>query len=362
MPTEDEKRLLRSYMPPEWAPHEATWLSWPHNPDTWPGVLPQAEAAMVEVAAALAPHEHVHVNVLSREHRDHVTKLLAPRLPSGSFTCHPIVTDDAWIRDHGAIFAFTEDGELCALDFGYNAWGGKYPPWDNDARAASRMAAELNVAVRNIDIVLEGGSVDVNGNGAVLTTEQCLLNQNRNPALSREEIEAHLQQNLGAQQIIWLGEGIVGDDTDGHIDDITRFVDERTIVTAVEADRNDANFDALAANRRQLETLSLGGQGCTVIELPMPEPLLADGERLPASYANFYIANGVVLLPVFRSSADEAAAEILSVCLPGREVVPIDARALVHGLGGIHCLTQQVPAADALLSCPQVLPKVTGSV
>jgi agmatine deiminase len=361
MPVTDSDVDQRTFMPPEWAPHEATWLSWPHNPDTWPGVLSQAEAAMTEVVAALAPREHVHINVLSAEHRDHVARLLAAHVPSGSVTWHQIVTNDAWIRDHGAIFAFSASGERVALDFDYNAWGGKYPPWDDDCAVAAKMAQALGVRARRLDFVLEGGSIDVNGAGAVLTTEQCLLNVNRNPSLSRRDIESRLAACLGVGEFVWLGDGIVGDDTDGHIDDVTRFVNETTVVTVVESDPGDANFEALEQNRQRLEVLRISGDKPEIVELPMPEAVLCDGQRLPASYANFYIANEVVLLPVFDCAADSQARAILSACMPGRRVVPIDARALVRGLGGIHCLTQQVPIADPLLSCPRVFSKVTGS-
>ena len=314
------------------------------------------------VAAALAPHEHLHINVLDRDHRSHVMRQLAARVPSGSVTCHEIPTNDAWIRDHGAIFVFSADAGLAALDFDFNAWGEKYPPWDRDQQVAGEMARTIGIGASRPGIVLEGGSIDVNGAGALLTTEQCLLNPNRNPALSREQIESCLQRHLGVRQIVWLGQGIEGDDTDGHIDDLTRFVAERTLVTVIERDRRDVNYAALAENRQRLEQLTIDGGKVEVFELPMPDPLYTDGQRLPASYANFYIANDVVLLPVFDCPSDAAAAEILQACLPGRDVVRIDSRALVCGLGGIHCLTQQVPVDDALLSCPRVFSKVTGSV
>ncbi|HMB72985.1 MAG TPA: agmatine deiminase family protein [Gammaproteobacteria bacterium] len=360
MSTDDSILSQGTWMPPEWSPHRATWLSWPHNAETWPGTLSTAEAAMIEVAAALAPHEHVHINVLDSDHRSHVLRQLSSRVPPERVTYHAIATDDAWIRDHGAIFVFAPDSMLHALDFDYNAWGGKYPPWDHDRQVAARMAEVLGVGTSRPGIVLEGGSIDVNGAGVVLTTEQCLLNANRNPSLSRAQIESQLRRHLGVRQVVWLGQGIEGDDTDGHIDDLTRFVGEHTLVTVLEDDRGDVNHAPLAENRRRLEQLSIDGRSPEVHELPMPTPLYANGQRLPASYANFYIANGVVLLPVFDCRADAQAAEVLQACLPGREVARIDARALVHGLGGIHCLTQQVPADDALLSCPRVFPKVTG--
>lgn len=333
-------------MPPEWAPHAATWLSWPHNRDTWPGCFHGVEPAMGQVVAALAESELVRINVLDTDHERHVRQLLAATAPPERIVFHRIATNDAWIRDHGAIFVRAPgDDSLLALDFDYNAWGGKYPPYDLDQRVAGQMAAALDLPCVKPDIVLEGGSIDVNGAGALLTTSQCLLNPNRNPNLTQPEIEAILQRTLGVEQVIWLGDGIVGDDTDGHIDDITRFVAEASIVTAVEIERSDPNHAPLAANRRLLQDLHLqGGVRPEIIDLPMPDPVIYRGERVPASYANFYIANTVVLLPVFGCAADAAARAILGACFPGRRIVPVDCRTLVAGLGAIHCLTQQVPA------------------
>ncbi|MBN1238894.1 MAG: agmatine deiminase family protein [Gammaproteobacteria bacterium] len=338
-------------MPAEWAPHAATWLSWPHNRDTWPGCFDGVEPAMVEAAAALAESELVRINVLDEAHEAHVRRLLDPRVPPERVEFHLIPTNDAWVRDHGAIFVTRRPGApagapaLLALDFEYNAWGGKYPPFDLDRLAAARMAQALGVPVARRDIVLEGGSVDVNGAGALLTTEQCLLNPNRNPSLDRRGIEAHLASAFGVDEIVWLGDGIEGDDTDGHVDDLTRFVDERTVVTVVEPNAKDPNHAPLAANRERLASVRIGGVPLRVVELPMPEPLRNGGERLPASYANFYVANEVVLLPVFRCAKDGEAEDVLGAAFPGRRIVPIDCRALVGGLGALHCLTQQVPAA-----------------
>jgi agmatine deiminase len=345
MPPVDTIESECTRMPAEWAPHEATWLSWPHNAETWPGLLlAEAQAAMTEVVRVLAPHERVHINVLDNDHRAHVQKLLAAHTPAEQITFHEIATDDAWIRDHGAIFVFAETGSRLALDFDFNAWGGKYPPWDRDQKVAGRMAQALGVPSSRPDMVLEGGSIEVNGSGCLLTTEQCLLNRNRNPSLSRRQIEARLAEHFGVDQIVWLGNGISGDDTDGHIDDITRFVDETTIVTVVERDHTDINYEMLEENRLRLRSLKIAGQPISLTELPMPDPLFAGNQRLPASYANFYIANDVVILPVFADPADAVAVDALRACFPARTVVPVDARALVHGLGGIHCLTQQVPA------------------
>ncbi len=337
----------RYRMPPEWAPHQGTWLSWPHNRATWPGCLAEAEAALTEAVIALAAGETVHINVLDAAHRDAVAARFAKTTPPYRVLFHLIPTNDAWCRDHGAIFAYDSNDALVALDFRFNAWGEKYRPFDADDAAAGRMADALGVPIVRIERVLEGGSIDVNGAGAVLTTEQCLLNPNRNPQLARGDIEAMLGRYLGASDVLWLGDGIVGDDTDGHIDDLTRFVNETTVVTVVEANARDANHAALAANRARLDGLRLSdGRALSIVELPMPSPLIhGDRGRLPASYANFYIGNDVVILPVFSAPQDAQAIDVLANCFPSRRIVPIDCRALVVGLGTLHCLTQQVPVS-----------------
>jgi agmatine deiminase len=259
---------------------------------------------------------------------------------------HDFPTNDAWCRDHGAIFVKRsgQDDPLLSLDFQFNAWGGKYPPFDLDNAIAAKMAAALDVPCYTVDMVLEGGSIDVNGAGALLTTEQCLLHPNRNPSMARDEVESTLRATLGVSQIIWLGEGIVGDDTDGHIDDITRFVAEDTVITVVESNRSDENYQPLAENRERLSAVRLAdGRPLKVIEMQMPQPVEFEGDRLPASYANFYIGNRVVLMPFFNDPADAPNREVLARCFPGREVIGIDCTDLVLGLGTFHCLTQQVP-------------------
>jgi agmatine deiminase len=344
----DSPAALGYAMPPEWAPHQATWFSWPHNPDTWPGHLERAERALVGAVAALAATETVRVNVQDAEHERHVNGLFEGRVNRARVHLHRIPTNDAWCRDHGAIFVTRSHraSPLLALDFGYNAWGGKYPPFDLDDAVPPQMARLLGAPVRQPGMILEGGSIEVNGAGALLTTEQCLLNPNRNPQLGRPEIERRLRENLGVSQILWLGDGILGDDTDGHVDDLTRFVAEARVVTVVEEDPADANFEPLRENRRRLAGMRLpDGRPLEVVELPMPVPVERGGERLPASYANFYIGNDVLLLPVFGCDRDITAAEILGRCFPSRRVVPIDCRDVVVGLGTLHCLTQQVPAA-----------------
>jgi agmatine deiminase len=336
-------------MPAEWAPHEATWISWPHNRDSWPGVFEGVEPAMVEFVRSLAEREPVYVNVLDATHERHVAGLLARAVPRERLRFYRFPTNDAWARDHGAIFV-TRPGAAeprLAVDFDYNAWGGKYPPFDLDRRIGAQMAEALGVPRFASDIVLEGGSIEVNGEGVLLTTEQCLLNPNRNPTLGRTELEHVLRRAFGVTEVVWLGEGIEGDDTDGHIDDLTRFTAPDTVVTVVEPNRRDRNHAPLTANRRRLAELKLGpGQRpLNVVELPMPEPRYLDDQRLPASYANFYVANGAVFLPVFGCAADDTARGVLAECFPGRRVVPVDCRTLIAGLGALHCLTQQVPAA-----------------
>ena len=335
-------------MPAEWAPHTATWLSWPHNRDTWPGVFAGVEPAMVEFVRALATAEPVHVNVLHAEHERHVRRLLAAVAPPERVRYHRFPTNDAWARDHGAIIVTrgAASEPRLALNFDYNAWGGKYPPFDLDRQIARQMAEALGVPRFESKIILEGGSIEVNGEGVLLTTEQCLLNPNRNPDLSRADIEAVLRGAFGVDEILWLGEGIEGDDTDGHIDDLTRFVAPDTVVTVMEPNTRDPNHTTLTANRRRLDELKLAsGRKLQVVELPMPEPQYLDTQRLPASYANFYIANDAVLLPVFACPQDDEARAVIAGCFPDRRVLPIDCRTLVAGLGALHCLTQQVPHA-----------------
>jgi agmatine deiminase len=336
-------------MPAEWQPHEATWLSWPHNRESWPGVFAGVEPAMVEFARALAECEPIYVNVLDAEHERHVGKLLAGAVARERLRLFRFPTNDAWARDHGAIFV-TRQGPAprLAVDFDYNAWGNKYPPFALDREIGRQMAEALDVPrYAQPGVVLEGGSIEVNGEGALLTTEQCLLNPNRNPELARADIERLLRDSFGVREILWLGDGIEGDDTDGHIDDLTRFVAPRTVVTVVEPNRADPNHGPLVSNRRLLETLSVGGRPLEVVELPMPEPQYLQEQRLPASYANFYIANGAVLVPTFGCPSDDVACATLGDCFPGKRVIRVDCRVLIAGLGALHCLTQQVPAVPA---------------
>ncbi len=333
-------------MPAEWMAHQATWISWPHKQASWPGKFAPVEPVMVQFVTSLSAGELVRINVLDEAHEKHVAALLEGNATAANVRFHRFPTNDAWCRDHGAIFVTNrkQHGSLLALDFRFNSWGGKYPPFDLDNAIPPKMAAALGVPCLSIDMVLEGGSIEVNGAGALLTTEQCLLHPNRNPSMCRIDIEQRLRDNLGVQQIIWLGDGIVGDDTDGHIDDLTRFVAEDTVVTVVERDRKDENYIALAENRERLDAVRLdNGRALRVVELQMPQPVEFEGDRLPGSYANFYIGNKTVLMPAFNDPADAPNRAKLARCFPGREVIAIDCTDLVLGLGTFHCLTQQVP-------------------
>ncbi len=336
-------------MPAEWEPHEATWLSWPHRdgisfPDAYDRVLP----VFVKMAAALAESEIVRINVKSAEQEAQIQRLLQRHVPPERLEFHHIPTNEPWCRDHGPIFVKRKkDPRLAIVDFGYNAWGWKYPPCDDDDDVPTKIATRLDLPVFDYgDFILEGGSIDVNGEGVLLTTESCLLNPNRNPDLTRADIEKNLRAALGVKTIIWLGDGIEGDDTDGHVDDLTRFVGPNTVVTVIEDDESDPNHEPLRANRERLRAVELKkDEPLEIRELPMPSKIARDGQRLPASYANFYIANEVVLLPVFADANDAWAVAAMKELFPKRRIVPIDCRELIWGLGAFHCLTQQQPRA-----------------
>jgi agmatine deiminase len=332
-------------MPAEWEPHAATWLSWPCRegisfPDSFDCVLP-ALRAMVE---ALIESEQVCINVGNDVHEAEARAILAG-LSMERITFYRVPTNEPWCRDHGPIFLIREtEPKLAIVDWDYNAWGGKYPPCNLDEVVPTRIAQILDRPVFYPRMILEGGSIEVNGAGSLLTTESCLLNQNRNPNLGRVEIERRLRDYLGVQEILWLGEGIEGDDTDGHIDDLARFVSEDTVVTVVEKSREDKNYEPLQENLARLRTMKIGDHKIDIITLPMPKKIVREGQRLPASYANFYIANSCVLLPAFADPNDEIASSILQKLFPDRRVIGIDCRELIWGLGTFHCLTQQQPA------------------
>jgi agmatine deiminase len=336
---------LRYRMPAEWEPHAATWLSWPRPegisfPDSFDRVLP-ALRAMVEV---LIESEQVCINVCNGAHEAEARAVLNG-LRMERVTFYRIPTNEPWCRDHGPIFLTRDvDPRLAIVDWDYNAWGGKYPPCDLDEVVPTRVAQFLDAPVFYPRMILEGGSIEVNGAGALLTTESCLLNPNRNPSLGRAEIEQRLRDYFGIREILWLAEGIEGDDTDGHIDDLVRFISERTVVTVVEENRDDENYEPLQENLGRLRQMKVEQGEIEIVTLPMPKKIVRQGQRLPASYANFYIANSCVLLPTFADPSDEGALSVLRELFPDRRVIGIDCRELIWGLGTFHCLTQQQPA------------------
>jgi agmatine deiminase len=341
-------RALGYRLPAEWERHEATWLSWPHKEESWPGAFESVPAIFVEIARQLSQSELVRINVADEDFAARVSPLLkAGGVDLGAIRFHLIPTNDAWARDHGPIYVIREAHgrrERAIIDWGYNAWGDKYPPYDLDDVVPQRIAAESGEHLFQPGIVMEGGSLDVNGRGTLLTTESCLLNPNRNPHLDKSQIEEYLREFFSVNHILWLGDGIVGDDTDGHIDDLTRFVSTNMLVTMVEDDPADDNYEPLQDNLKRLQSMKdQDGQPFQIVTLPMPGPLYFDGQRLPASYANFYIANQRVLVPTYRHTNDARALATLQELFPDRRVVGIDCTELVWGLGAIHCVTQQQP-------------------
>ncbi|MDQ6626781.1 MAG: agmatine deiminase family protein [Verrucomicrobiota bacterium] len=332
-------------MPAEWEPHAATWLSWPRRegisfPDAFDRVMPTFRT----IVETLITSEAVNINVCNGAHEAEAREVLRG-LPLDRVTFYTIPTNAPWCRDHGPIF-LTRDKEprLAIIDWGHNAWGGKYPPFDLDDVVPTRIAETLGLPVWQGGMILEGGSIDVNGSGALLTTESCLLNPNRNPGMTRAEIEQRMRDYLGVREIFWLSRGTEGDDTDGHIDNLARFVSERTVLAVVEQERTDANYEPLQENLARLREIRIGGEPLEIVELPMPQKMEREELRLPASYANFYIANNCVLMPSYNDPNDAAAAATVQAAFPNRRVIPIDCRELIWGLGAFHCLTQQQPA------------------
>jgi agmatine deiminase len=338
---------LGYFFPAEWSPHEATWLSWPHKEASWPGKIESVFPIYAQFIAEVAKGEKVCINV-----NDQATAIQAIGLIEDAggntanikFFIHP--TNDAWCRDHGPAFLINpREQKKVIVDWGYNAWGGKYPPFDLDDVIPTKIGEKLELQVYHPGIVMEGGSVDFNGKGTVLTTTACLLNKNRNPHLSQKQIEEYLINYYGVEQVLWLADGIIGDDTDGHIDDLTRFVNDDTVVTVVEENKSDENYEILQDNLKELKRMRLiSGKQLNIIELPMPKAVVYDGQRLPASYANFYIANSAVVVPTYRDDVnDQKTLDILSKCFPDRKVVGLDSTDIIWGLGTFHCLSQQEP-------------------
>ncbi len=356
MPRSPTPAELGYRMPAEWEPHHATWLGWPHNRSDWPGKIAAIPWMYAEIVRKLAPAEIARILVNSAAHERQARRVLARAgVDSGRVEFLRFPTNRGWTRDFGPLFVRrgAPRPEVAIARFRFNAWA-KYPDWKKDDRIPERAAARLKLPLFRAragqrDIVLEGGSIDVNGRGTLLTTEECLLDpaaQVRNQGLSRADLEGVLRDYLGATNVLWLGRGIAGDDTHGHVDDLCRFVNPRTVVLCSEQDPHDPNYQALRENRERLDGMRLeDGSKLEVIDLPMPAPLCFDGQRLPASYANFYIANGAVLVPTFNDLRDRVALGILAELIRDRPVVGIHAVDLVWGLGTIHCLTQQEPRA-----------------
>lgn len=335
--------------PAEWERHRATWLSWPHNAETWPAHLAAVEATFARFVHALTPHEVVEIGVASDAMEESARDAIraAGADPDRNVRFHRYPTTDAWARDHGPIFVVRDDEKLAIVDFGFDNWGRKYPGWELDDAVPRHVAQILGLPRFPCNVVLEGGAIDGDGRGTVLTTEACLLNPNRGAGRTREALERLLADFLGARHVVWLGDGIEGDDTDGHVDDLARFVAPGVVVAATCGDTSDPNHAPLAENRRRLAgARDAAGRALAVVELPMPPRIGTDGDRSPASYANFYLANGVALVPIFGVASDARALAILRELLPGREVIGIPCVELVSGFGAIHCVTQQEPSGS----------------
>jgi agmatine deiminase len=342
-------------MPAEWEKHEATWIGWPHNPTDWPGKLEPIQWVYGEIVRKISAGEVIRILVNSSADEERIRgilKLVGARANRVQFFRFP--TNRGWTRDFGPIFLRRDrpKKELAIARFRFNAWA-RYPDWQKDDAIPQQVAKKLKVKIiparlGGREIVLEGGSIDVNGRGTVLTTEECLLDQKRqvrNPGLSRADTETALRENLGVTNVVWLGKGIAGDDTHGHVDDLCRFVNPSTVVLIREKNQNDLNYRPLEENWERIRDARLEtGEKIEAVELPMPAPLHFDGVRLPASYANFYITNAAVLVPTFNDPNDRAALGILAEVFPARPVLGIHAVDLVWGFGTLHCLTQQQPA------------------
>ncbi|MBA4187183.1 MAG: agmatine deiminase [Planctomycetaceae bacterium] len=337
-------------VPAEFSPHAATWLAWPHRDSDWPGKFGVIPWVYAEIVRALTRHEQVNL-VVPPGSQPEVTKILTDATADLSqVSLFETETDRSWVRDSGPIFVVNERGERAILDWHFNAWA-KYPDWTLDDKLPDFVSKRHDMQrwqpeFRGHRVVLEGGSIDVNGAGLMLTTEECLLSttQQRNPPMDRAAYEQVFAEYLGVKKVIWLDRGITGDDTHGHVDDLARFVKPDTVVTVVEKDSKDENYALLQENLERLRSATdTTGRKLEIVPLPMPRPLVFDGMRLPASYANFYIANGVVIVPTFNDPADRIALGTLAELFPGREVVGIHCVDLVWGLGTLHCMTQQEP-------------------
>jgi agmatine deiminase len=343
-------------MPAEWEPHTATWIAWPHNASDWPGRFHPIPWVYAEIVRHLASVEQVHILVQDADAEKRARGVLKrAQVNLAGVHFHPWPTNRVWTRDSGPIFV-KKDGAVAVTNWKFNAWA-KYSDWELDNALPTRVAELLNLPAfkptitlaegANHELVLEGGSIDTNGAGILLTTEECLLSpvQQRNPGVTREQLEQAFHDYLGIDQVLWMNRGIAGDDTHGHVDDITRFVGSETIVTVVEPNRDDENHQPLAENLDRLRSAhTLDGKPFRIVELPLPSPVIFEGQRLPASYANFYIANGLILVPTFNDPNDRRALNILAELFPQHRVVGIHCVDFIWGLGALHCMTQQQPA------------------
>lgn len=334
--------------PAEFELHEATWLSWPHKEASWPGKINSIYPPYCQFIKYLAMSEKVRINLANNAMKIFATHLLETagvNMQQIEFFMHP--TNDAWCRDHGPAFLINKQASVkkIIVDWNYNAWGNKYPPYDLDDIIPTLIGNHFNIPVYHPGIVMEGGSVEFNGAGSLLSSSCCLLNKNRNPQLNQKQIEQYLFDYYGIEQVLWVADGIVGDDTDGHIDDTVRFVNEDTVVTVVEENKQDDNYDLLQTNLKQLKQMRLlNGKQLNIVELPMPHAIVYEDQRLPASYANFCISNRHIIVPIFNCSTDDKALQIIAQCFKNREVVGIDSTDIIWGLGSFHCLSQQEPA------------------
>ncbi len=340
-------RELGFRMPAEWEPHAATWIAWPHNKEDWPGRFAPIPWVYCEIVRKLSQSEAVHILIQSEKAISRVKRMLVKSgADLSTVQFFPIPTDRVWTRDYAPLFVKSNDGEVAITNWNFNAWA-KYDDWHHDNAVNEALIRQLGMRSWSPNVVLEGGSIDVNGAGILMTTEECLLSpvQARNPHLTRAEIERVLSDYLGIDRVVWLKNGIAGDDTHGHIDDLARFVNANTIVIAQEGNREDANYLNLAENFELLQS-----EGFDLVSIPMPAEHTFNRRRLPASYANFYIANETVLVPTFNDPNDRIAVGIIADLFPDREVVGIHAVELVWGLGTLHCMTQQQPAREVTAS------------
>lgn len=333
--------------PAEWEPQEAVWISWPHREDLWQGGLQELLGRYADLAAAISTQAEVRINAAAALHGGIAALLQQRGVEHFRLYDHP--TNDVWCRDHGGIFVRREDGGMQVADWTFNAWGGKFAPWNLDNGIPTCMADSLSLPRLSSSLILEGGAIEGNGEGLLITTEAVLLNPNRNPGITKAEVEAELHRMLGTREVFWLGQGIEGDDTDGHIDDMVRFVHPEAVVSITETDPHSPHYRHLAENNERLQDLRTpSGHRVEVIPLPMPRPLVAEDwrlEQLPASYANFLICNQAVIVPIFlQEKEDDRALGILREAFPGRQVIGLDARRLVIEGGAVHCITQQQPA------------------